>query len=425
VTETGEQTIGQLMGSVVSFPVLCIVVGTAVRMAVEYDQSRRLTLRDTPACINGDDNLAKCTAGGYAAWRRVSRAFGLEESVGKSYWSKEFMEINSTAFTYNRDSTNAFITVRADGKLCERQQPYGRVKYVNMGLLFGLKRSGGGVSLNDQGTEANIGARYRALLEQTPENLRLDVHERFISNHQEMLKAVHPIPWNAPTWIGGLGMTGVMPLGELDLRVAKSILLNWRERQPEDLGAIRDVPWKIWKLAESRLPKPDHTQEKDSNGEKVYLDAMAKQCVGLLFDSSVTLESIHPDPEIGGVLSKQERNIRRAININRRIWNPSRYTKGGKGLPNPMDPAELVFRARNPTYLRRTTITYQPSLKYRPVVHIDAGSLKTKEHDEQTQQGPQNPAQSELQRAVAEIFRETTKAHNESGKARARNSLEL
>jgi hypothetical protein len=52
---------GQLMGSIVSFPVLCIAVAAIARWALEAGTLRKWLLKDAPLLDNGDDLAMRCT----------------------------------------------------------------------------------------------------------------------------------------------------------------------------------------------------------------------------------------------------------------------------------------------------------------------------------------------------------------------------
>jgi len=356
--ETGEtilkpQEVGQLMGAKTSFPILCIIVATVVRAACEKDQGRTLTLQEAPLMVNGDDNSAKCTEKGLRWWRALSKTVGLTESLGKTYYSRKFVEINSTIFAYDRSSSRFFIDEPHD-RVRKRQQPFTQVRYVNAGLLFGVKRSGGAVSLRDRQDRTNtIGTRYRDLLELCPPDLIPTVHEVFVSKHREMLESVQPVPWAIPGWLGGMGITGYLQPSEKDLRIARLILLNWKSRRPINIETIRDVPWRVWKLAERRTPQPEYTYEKDTAGEKLYEDTMASEVINLLFDSEVSLSDLHPEQDNTQEEGRKTSALKQQINHNRRLWDPARYTSG---LGPPIDPERLRFQALYATYLREDIV---------------------------------------------------------------------
>jgi len=353
---TGERTLrrqtrGQLMGSNVSFPVLCIAVGCVARLSCEKDQGRNIPLKDAPIAINGDDNATKCTERGKRWWTLISAAMGLKESVGKTYFSREFVEINSTIFTYKRESLRTFTETNR-GRAVTRQLPYEQVKYVNMGLLAGLKRSGGAVTLKGRQEPSNdIGTRYRKLLELAPDHLHERLHKIFIEKHRSILAAYGCTPWAVPTWIGGVGLIGFLHPSETDLRVAGMILRNWKKKRPIDSAVQRDVPWKVWDLASRRVPEPEYAELPDIQGEEVYEGLMAAECINLLFDSTVNLSRLHPEGEASQDDKRDAEKHRawekkRMVNHNRRLWDPSSY----KGLGPPIDADRLIFRSMYPTY---------------------------------------------------------------------------
>jgi len=126
------------------------------------------------------------------------------------------------------------------------------------------------------------------------------------------------------------------------------ILLNWKTQRPIDFQTARDVPWKVWRLAEKRVPEPNYTYEHDSNGEQVYLKTMAEECLNLLFDSNVSLHDLHPDVTPDEETQRKTHEIKQILNHNRRLWDPARY----KGLGQPLDADRLLFKAKYPTYRR-------------------------------------------------------------------------
>jgi len=330
---------GQLMGSITSFVVLCIANATCLRWSCEIDQKRKLTLKDAPIMVNGDDGGARCTEVGYKAWRAIIAACGFKESVGKTYFTEKFFEINSTIFMYSPDSCNHILSTRSDGKLITRQTPFLLVKYVNMGLLTGMKRSGGKVTKNDQKDPLNnIGTRYRELLKLSPPNFISHVHKKFIRTHRKILQDLPGLPWHIPEWLGGLGLTGYITPSDLDRKIARRILTEWKKRRPQDPTTKQGVPWFIWEIASRRLGVP-YYETKETEGTRNYDTLAGKECVNLLFDSSVRLSDLY-DPMAGQNYDR----VNKALLHNRRIWNPA------KGVfKDGLTDAQLVRRLRYPS----------------------------------------------------------------------------
>lgn len=88
--ETGlepiEQVVGQLMGSLLSFPILCIANDTLTEYA-GIDERDRL--------INGDDLFAIADDKKYAAWKKAGTSCGMKPSLGKNFMSRYFGTFNS------------------------------------------------------------------------------------------------------------------------------------------------------------------------------------------------------------------------------------------------------------------------------------------------------------------------------------------
>jgi len=86
------QANGQLMGSLLSFPILCIV------NAFTMCKATNTSLDDVPAVFHGDDIAAQVTEQQIDLWKSVAAEVGLQLSVGKNYVAKEFISIDSQLF---------------------------------------------------------------------------------------------------------------------------------------------------------------------------------------------------------------------------------------------------------------------------------------------------------------------------------------
>jgi len=142
---------GQLMGSVLSFPVLCILnfvtwaltqknVIALIKQAKreKFDRENRLALLNSfPVLINGDDILFESTTLDYYRWCEVLKHVGFSKSVGKNLVSKSFVTINSQ-----------FYWVRGNGKVTKPTQGVlpkvlPRAKFFdfpNIGLIRGQSK---------------------------------------------------------------------------------------------------------------------------------------------------------------------------------------------------------------------------------------------------------------------------------------------
>jgi len=84
------QTNGQLMGSLLSFPILCLANAVTIGLA-----SKKLSLAEIRAQINGDDILFCGNLPLIKRWKKIATQLGLKPSVGKNYVSDYWGSINS------------------------------------------------------------------------------------------------------------------------------------------------------------------------------------------------------------------------------------------------------------------------------------------------------------------------------------------
>lgn len=108
-----RQTNGQLMGSLLSFPILCMA------NAFTMCRATKSSLKNVRAVFHGDDIAAVVSKSQYNNWIREASAIGLSLSVGKNYLSSDFVSIDSQLFTWNcgrleRQITGKFKLVRRD-----------------------------------------------------------------------------------------------------------------------------------------------------------------------------------------------------------------------------------------------------------------------------------------------------------------------
>jgi hypothetical protein len=292
--------------------------------------------------INGDDMACRTTLEGYDLWRRLMQFMGPEESVGKTYFSREFVEANSTTFRrlseplQRKHLTAAEMLALArvgvaggvPSSLSDAKSPqfFEEVSSVNLGLLRGLKRSGGQVGVSDvvdDGRDGSLGARARELYRCSPPSLRDRVMSEFVAEHAEVLHSLR-VPWFMPEWLGGVGLpafwdtqTGTFrgPTVE-DVRRGTDILLNYQHR----LRRWRSPIWKTHQLAVSRLPEMPEggailSEQQRQRAEQV----VGLLGVGCLLDSRVTLDQLF-DPEAA--------NASNCLRANERVWR--------KAVPVPM-----------------------------------------------------------------------------------------
>lgn len=207
---------GQLMGSVTSFPVLCLANAAMCRWALEAADHKKYRLSDSPyhrsgklasLLVNGDDCTLKGNRGSLRKlWETITSFGGLSTSVGKTLYSvveRPVCVLNST--TYHL----------IDGR-------WTHIKFVNMGILLGKARSGTGEAAIR--TYAQMGELHRKLHSSCPADVWDEVSRRFIYYNRQALGACPEIPWHMPEYLGGAGLIKKNEYSSLDKSCATVII---------------------------------------------------------------------------------------------------------------------------------------------------------------------------------------------------------
>lgn len=87
------QTNGQLMGHLLSFPILCIANYLIFRLVY-----KRMGRRQPKVLVNGDDILFTCYPEEYSLWCQTTAECGFFPSLGKNLFSDKIAQINSVLF---------------------------------------------------------------------------------------------------------------------------------------------------------------------------------------------------------------------------------------------------------------------------------------------------------------------------------------
>jgi hypothetical protein len=334
-SEFKEQARGQLMGSITSFPVLCIINAAMCRWALEVCNDKPMQLRQCPLMINGDDNALRASRDIISIWRGTTQIVGFQESLGKTFFSRDFVEMNSTTFMYEQDKIQDSIQSNEDGTQYVLEQHYTQVPFVNYGLIYGMQRSSARTNLSgkegNRRSEGTIGARARELLNTCPGDLQESCYRLFIKENLAALKS-HNIPWFIPEWLGGLGLptTDYFQPSELDLRMAHHIILNWKDKKPKAIKP--EVTWHIRDITNKLIePISNHSArvEKGTGHENLEL-IHGYLSVNLLFDSNVGVSDLYYE---------SEHDLKETYRWNEKLWKP----KYGK-LPPPLTVQEIEYR---------------------------------------------------------------------------------
>jgi len=120
----GVMNRGQLMGSILSFPILCIAnTGLYLRVTRDYQKTWTSQERLRAVLTNGDDQLYCAPPALWSEHIRLGKAVGLDMSVGKAYHHSRYTNVNSTSVDCPLDSN------------CPNQ-----INFLNSGLFYGQNK---------------------------------------------------------------------------------------------------------------------------------------------------------------------------------------------------------------------------------------------------------------------------------------------
>jgi len=334
-------------------------------MTKEIADDRVYRLCDAGIVVNGDDGLLKTTLFGGEVWRKIGSFCGLEPSIGKVYFSKEFLNINSTTFNYHKEGwigitkTQRFTEPQLHWRTVRRTLHYEKVKYINMGLLMGLKRSGGVKTTIDDNDDddGTFGARCRQLIDDCPTSMQERTLGLFLHLNRKNIKV--DLPYFIPEQLGGLGLPSVgrYTSSDSDLRFCRKIFEN--PTVFETPSAPVSTEWKFWEYAQRRFPTSLVSQNTDfeyTNNMVSLKTIRAKACLEAVF--RLDLSKIFC-PKTKETKDKSSSARYHFLNTWRKIWTKARQ------MGNPPSPY----------------VQDQFPKKYdftdRPLFHVIDGSLKT------------------------------------------------
>lgn len=184
--EIVQQQNGQLMGSPLSFPLLCLC--NAAICCLSFDKKRR-NFNKVPMRINGDDCVMSFTISERERWIRYANFIGMSPSPGKCYFADDWLQMNSELFVLRKGS-------------------FHHINYINFSLASPFLAKGG----EERTVES---------LSQTMQSFCFGRSEKFIDiwmrRMAPYLKKKVPglISWYLPQTLGGLGLMTKKMSGDL------------------------------------------------------------------------------------------------------------------------------------------------------------------------------------------------------------------
>lgn len=233
-----EQKEGQLMGSVISFPFLCLANAAICRLAMEISESKTLNLHGkynrARLLINGDDCVfpgvqpSEKHPGIFSIWKEISEFIGLTSSVGKTYVHRDFFTINSIQFNVFNTWEENYIK---------------QVPYVNMGLIYGQSKSG-----QREKFARTLGTLHNDLLRTCPEEVWTAAHKMFLKKHKDELSK-YKVPWYVPEWLGGFGLNPKdQKVNKFDLLSCAVIRSKMDDLAYRPIKSSQEAKWQMHKF---------------------------------------------------------------------------------------------------------------------------------------------------------------------------------
>jgi hypothetical protein len=175
------QSNGQLMGSPLSFPILCGINFIAYWRSLEEYFGGKVMMKEIPCLVNGDDILFMSNEAHYDLWKEEIEKVGFKLSIGKNYIHKNLLTVNSKLFEFSHGIVK-------------------EIPYFNVGLLTGQSKV---VQLDrKEDPVRRLSDNYRIVMEGAMNPLR--AHYRFLHyNKNSLPKTLEN--WFVPAELGGLG----------------------------------------------------------------------------------------------------------------------------------------------------------------------------------------------------------------------------
>jgi len=179
---------GQLMGSPLSFPILCAINLISYAIAFrkymkELGCLHEVPLNRLPVKVNGDDILFRSNKRFYVIWQESIKEVGFSLSIGKNYIHTDILTINSTCYLFKGNKLE-------------------KIDYINVGLLTGQSK----LRVRSGKELLPLSDWYNKVLAGTDH--QLITHKYFLFYHKDRINILtEGGKYNlfAPILLGGLG----------------------------------------------------------------------------------------------------------------------------------------------------------------------------------------------------------------------------
>lgn len=170
---------GQLMGSILSFPILCLInYGMYLYTLEKIGDARPESEKMKGVLVNGDDILFVANNEMWKIFGEVGRKVGLSLSPGKAYLHREYANINSTSFHYNLERPG--------------ETPW-QIGFLNTGLFFAQQKVLGKMGRDQEEQDLFLKLPHIAPINKlldgcVNEKGKYEVLRRFMHEHREAIE---------------------------------------------------------------------------------------------------------------------------------------------------------------------------------------------------------------------------------------------
>jgi hypothetical protein len=211
---------GQLMGSVLSFPILCLAnLGLYLTVRRRINQVAPMKQMLKSVLVNGDDMLYIGSKAEWELHQQLGARIGLAMSPGKAYTHKRYANINSASVDMNLEDPKSCPVI---------------VKFLNVGLMVGRHKVQGKVGSDDHKEKKHpMVSVIDKVVEGALPGKAAEVFKRYCAmNSTELSKEVQGRNLFLSPQLGGFG---VKPIVDVETNVTAkqlSLALRLLEKDP-------------------------------------------------------------------------------------------------------------------------------------------------------------------------------------------------
>jgi hypothetical protein len=260
----GDMKTGQLMGSILSFPILCLA-NLFVYLELEWSRLDSCTLQQALASVqvNGDDMIYRSRPGASERHADFAKRVGLDLSPGKTNEHAVYCNMNSKAFHYDVATPGSTPV---------------HIAYLPCGLMFGMHKVSGGTetaAAHVMGAGLTVSSCANICVQGSLPGKQVEILKKYISLHQEELadesagECVGPLGFTVfsrnlfiPESVGGLGIVPpadwYFNVSKIQRFVAAGLLVHekYRSSQAPHPGRVYTPPETRKQMPYEQLQEP-------------------------------------------------------------------------------------------------------------------------------------------------------------------------